>query len=194
VRPNIRVRQHTRREDGYTLLELLMAVTIAALIVGALGFSITEGYQNATTSKSSIDRSLLGNFTARYFSADVASAVYGASAIVTTSPPACGTVTQTIIDIQTGPQSVVSYAVTTEADGRKTFVRRTCTGTVSGALTLPHTDHLGTTDNNFVPSVTCTTTSNNTNDCSMKLTWATPAYVVKVNGSSWVNATTTVAP
>ena len=111
VTTGISLEQADESDAGFTLVELLMAITIMGIILVTLGFSVTEGFRNATTSKASIDRSILGNFAARYFSPDVASATYGTGSIVTTSPPACGLTGTPIIDIQTGANSAVSYAV-----------------------------------------------------------------------------------
>jgi prepilin-type N-terminal cleavage/methylation domain-containing protein len=187
-----RTAKRDRHEDGFTLIELIMAITISALILGTLSFSITEGFQNAGKTKTSIDRSLLGSFTARYFSADIASASFGPGAIVTTNPPICGVGTsRTIIDIQTSAITAVSYAMVTETNGQQTLVRRTCSGTVTGALTQIDSKHLGTTDAGLRPPMAaCASTTS----CSLLLQWTTPTYSVTVSGTRWVNATAPVAP
>ena len=99
-----------------------------------MGFAVTQGFRNASSSKTSIDRSILGNFAARYFAADVASAAFGATSIVT-NPPACGTDSGTpVIGIQTSSNSAITYGVFQEPDGRESLVRNVCSGSVSGAL------------------------------------------------------------
>jgi type II secretory pathway pseudopilin PulG len=171
-----------------TLIELLMAISIMGIILVTLGFAVTQGFRNATTTKVSIDRSILGNFAARYFAADIASTTYGSTSVVTSSPPACGAGNlQTIIDIQTGANTAVSYAILTLADGTKSLVRTSCSGSVTGTLTQLSRRHLGTTDGNLTASATCATTTS----CALTLLWTSPTYSITFSGTRWVNATTT---
>jgi prepilin-type N-terminal cleavage/methylation domain-containing protein len=189
-------------EDGFTLIELLMAIAITSIILVTMGFAVTEGFQNTTTTKTSIDRSLLGSFAARYFAADIASTTYGPASIKTptTTPAArpCGasaTAANTAVDIQTGDNTAVTYAVLTLADGRKSLARTVCSGTSTGPLTQTSRQIVGTTDASLVANAnaSCATSTS----CALTLSWATaPTYSITVNGTRWVNATTTttVAP
>jgi len=182
-----------RDEAGFTLLELLMAITLMGIILVALSLAVTQGFKNTTATKASIDRSIVTNFAARYFASDIASATYGGS-IVTATPPACGTnaAITPIIDIQTGPNTAVSYGTELETDGSKSLVRSSCSGTVTTALTLIGRRHLGTTDNTFAPTASCASATG----CTLTLSWSNPVYSITFGGTRWVNATTTttVAP
>ena len=176
----------SERDAGFTLIELLMAITLMGLILFTLGLAVSEGFQNTTTAKASIDRSILGDFAARYFAPDIASATFGSPAIATTSPPACGSGTA-FIDIQTGPNSAVSYGWTQAADGSTSLLRSSCSGSVTGALTLVSRRYLGTSLNMATPSATCATTTS----CALTLAWINPTYSITLTGTRWVNATTT---
>lgn len=179
----------TDRDAGFTLVELLMAITIMGIILVTLGFSVTQGYQNATETKASIDRAILANFAARYFAPDIASTTLAGTPIVTVNPPQCGTDAIPVIDIQTSDNTAVSYGIES-ADGGESLVRSTCSGSVTGTLNLVSQRHLGTTDPTLTvtPSDACTTT---TTSCSLRLDWHNPDYSITVSGTRWVNATTT---
>jgi prepilin-type N-terminal cleavage/methylation domain-containing protein len=189
MKTNTDPKPESERDGGFTLVELLMAITIMGIILVTLGFSVTEGFRNATQSKASIDRSILSTFAARYFAPDIASTTFGATSIVTTNPPACGVDATSVIDIQTSANTAVSYGYET-AGGSRSLVRSTCSGNVTGSLTLIAQKHLGTTDASLTPTATCATTTS----CSLTLTWHNPDYSITVSGARWVNATTTTAP
>jgi prepilin-type N-terminal cleavage/methylation domain-containing protein len=182
-----------RPDAGFTLIELLMTISIMSLLLVTLGLSVTEGFQNTTTTKASIDRSILGNFAARYFAPDVASAAFGDASIVTTNPLACGTGTP-IVDIQTSAATAVSYATVTEVGGRISLVRTVCSGTVATALALTSRQHLGTTDSSLTVTPASTCSVPGSTSCSLSLSWNNPSYSISVSGTRWVNSTTTVAP
>jgi hypothetical protein len=184
------------------MIELLVAIALTALILTTLSFAVSEGFRNTTTTKNSIDRSILGNFVARYFSADVASAVFGedpaagtpAIKTSTTTPAArsCHSGLPSSIDIQTSATTAVTYTVVTGTDGSKSLIRSVCSGTPTGPLSETQSFHLGTTDNTFqgvTPDPSCSAAGSTS--CAMALSWNNPGYSITVSGTRWVNATTT---
>jgi hypothetical protein len=72
------------------------------------------------------------------------------------------------------------------ANGQVSLFRTTCSGTIATSLTQTSQRLIGTADP-FTATALCGTTSS----CSMTLSWANPAYSVTLNGTRWVNATTT---
>ena len=191
-------------ERGVTMIELLIAVAITALILTTLSFAVSEGFRNTTTTKASIDRSILGDFVARYFAADVASAVFGedpaqgsvAIKTPTTTPAArsCYSGLPSRIDIQTSATTAVTYTVVTGTNGDESLIRSVCSGTLTGPLTQTQAFHLGTTDSTLQPvrpTASCSATGSTS--CALTLSWNNPIYSITVSGTRWVNATTTTS-
>jgi prepilin-type N-terminal cleavage/methylation domain-containing protein len=116
------------REDGFTLVELLIAIVIAGIVLSTVTLAVAQGFQETTKTKRRVDTSNLADFTARYFAADVAESS-------STQPGApCG-VAPTVLDIAEPDGNRVSYAVTT--DGTVTTLeRRSCDSTTTSVKRL----------------------------------------------------------
>jgi Tfp pilus assembly protein PilE len=152
----------TNDENGFTLIEVISAVAITMILLVGVGFAVTESLTSGTSSRHTVDRSVVGDLAARYFGADVASST--ALPTVPGSTPSCGTTVPTAIAMTVDASTTVWYYVS--GAGPSTLFRRSCTGS-----TLFAQQSLGTTGDALVATASCPVGGN---ACTLALTWAAP--------------------
>lgn len=116
-----------RAEDGITLVEIVVSIAILGIILTTVSLAVTEGYRTTGEARGSLDRSNLSDFSARWYTPDVA------GAIAVGLPPAvvaCGAGT-TALELTTGTGDRIQYAMVTDGDGSTAFVRRVCASPVA---------------------------------------------------------------
>jgi prepilin-type N-terminal cleavage/methylation domain-containing protein len=119
-----------RRQDGFTLVELLVAIAILAVIAAPLSMGLITGlrFLGRTDEKFNDSRSSL--ISAAYFASDVA----GANTIVKTDPTACGGGTAVVSfdssDASAGFGAAVnieaSYVYDSSVSTNKRLLRKVC--------------------------------------------------------------------
>jgi prepilin-type N-terminal cleavage/methylation domain-containing protein len=176
------------REEGFTLPELLMSITILGLIIAPL----TLGFITGLRAVGKTDQKFTDSRGALISAADFASDVGNANVVRTTTsapPAACGSggtalvtfawsdATKEIVDLDSNANRVTYYYDATDPANRK-LIRRICKGTSSASQSTMAVA-LGTTQ----PSVTCYNPG-------------APTTAVACNGSGvrWVKMGVTLAP
>lgn len=102
-----------RANRGFTLVELLIVLTIMPLVVGAMGLALSSIF----SLQPSVNNRLADTNDAQVVSANYEKDVQSATEFTTTSSPQCGIGTQ-ILGLQLGlDQSFVSYAVIPSGSG-----------------------------------------------------------------------------
>ena len=131
------LRSRFRREDGVSLIELLIAITITGIIMGPIGFAFYFGLHTTTDTQNSLLESNKADLLASYFTPDVQNAVTVSAKTLLNNPvesaAACGTGAQGVLLLLTtdaGGASSVSYWRGTGTEQRMLF-RRTCTSGVA---------------------------------------------------------------
>jgi prepilin-type N-terminal cleavage/methylation domain-containing protein len=139
-------------EGGFTLVELLISVTVLGILMSSVAGVMTVTMKSASTANTRLTESNDLRRAATYFAADV----QGAKSVATATTPKCGTgvlkvvveflgqdVADTTLAITT---TVVSYVLlpVTDSDGtRQELRRRLCTATTATPtypLTVPSSD------------------------------------------------------
>lgn len=134
-------------ESGFTLVELLVAITILGIIMGAIGAMIATAFRTTTTVSDELNASRGPKLVARYWPADVENAVAvqpggggcGGTAVVTfqmASVPDPGTTEPTTA--ASDADTTVTYAVV--ADGGRQQLRRFVCGTSDTSTVVPDLD------------------------------------------------------
>ena len=132
-----------RDESGFTLPELLVAIVIEALIVGALGMAFVSILNGSTSVNQSLSRSGDARIVAQYIISDASNSsgpevsLTDVTSCADPSPPVAGAVTPvvrfnwttTASDASTTSETVIYYLV------GSTLLRRECTG---GVLASDH--------------------------------------------------------
>ena len=145
VHPVAAARRATRRrieghdEAGFTLIELIITITILPIVVGAISVAVLSGFNLQGSASSRLSDSNDELVSASVFNKDVQSA----QEIETATTPACGTSGQTQIvglewglDADGSYQTVVSYV--TSQDGTKTLlIRQICSAPPSPPSATP---------------------------------------------------------
>ncbi len=168
------------QDGGFTLIEVILSVSIASLILVGMGYSITESFTNSTTTKRSVDRVTLNSITARYFSADIASSTSAPTPhTALNANPSCGP-GKSLIDIPMGTTTIY-YVVVGLSSGPNTLSRRTC----NGPLTASQQQLGGTTDGfKVAPLGTTGAACNALNGvCSLTIAWKSPTSSFTVTGT-----------
>ena len=172
-----------RRDEGFTLVELLIVVTIVPIIIGALATGLLAMFTLQSSVSSRLSNTGEAQVVAANFRIDVQSAAY-----VTTDPgstPQCGTGNQ-LLGLEWNPapgggfQTIVSYvSVPVVSGGTTTYslVRMYCTG---GSLTPVSST---TISSNLVssqppPTVTCSASAAS---CNSAGAWITTQSVTGVS-------------
>jgi prepilin-type N-terminal cleavage/methylation domain-containing protein len=162
-------------EHGFTLLEVVFAITITSIVIVAVGFSVTESLRNGTSARTTVDRSAIGSVAASYFASDVASST-SATPVTNGSSPECGSPVPTAMTIKVAfpsspspflspPISSISYFVS--GTFPTTLFRRLCNGN-----SLVRQVEVGRTSD--VMTATASACDDTTGECTLTLSWATP--------------------
>jgi prepilin-type N-terminal cleavage/methylation domain-containing protein len=139
-------------DDGFTLVELLISVTVLGIVMSAVAGVMTVTITSAATANTRLTESNDLRRAATYFAADV----QGATSVAVATTPRCGTgAAEVVVEFlgqdfaDAGPAittTVVSYVLrpVTDSDGtRQELHRLTCTAataTPTYPLTAPTTD------------------------------------------------------
>lgn len=171
-----------RRQDGLTLVELLVAIAILAVIAAPLSMGLITGlrFLGRTDEKFNDSRSSL--ISAAYFASDVA----GANTIVKTDPTACGGGTAVVSfdssDASAGFGAAVnieaSYVYDSSVSTNKRLLRKVC---VSGGAA---TQSVAAVSLNVSPVVTCYDAGNVVNSTCAGANWVKMLVTQKPNTKS----------
>lgn len=135
-------------EGGFTLLEILIAVSVLGLILVTLTVAVMMGFRNNARAEATTDRSNLVSFTTRLFNRDVASAT-----AAPTVGAGCGTPTPAVNIPLEGGTSAAYVVVTTSSPPRSALVRRVCNG-----ATVVSSEEIGATKWALTATASCTDT------------------------------------
>lgn len=129
-----RLGTRARNDSGFTLVELLVAMAVLAVVIPVLVLGVRVVFRSSATAADVTSEAAKRAVLSTYFTTDVASATS-----VTQAGPACAplrgaTSTATAVVTLTGPAGAVSYVLAPESlksDGSRTraLVRLDCTRT-----------------------------------------------------------------
>jgi prepilin-type N-terminal cleavage/methylation domain-containing protein len=163
------MQRRTHKDHGFTLPELLVAVTVLGIIILPLAASMIVGFRTTGDAQQRLVEARGEQLTANYFPSDVASA----DSIVPSDSSPCGGSGPTVVvsfdwadDVS--PTNEVSYVVPT---GSTDMYRKTCRGGVLKTTNLLASGIAST------PTVTCSPNA----DC----TAATSATITVAGQSGW---------
>jgi prepilin-type N-terminal cleavage/methylation domain-containing protein len=129
-------RRH-RAERGFTLLELLVVITVLPLVVGAIAIALLSVFKLQTTVSSRIS----GSGNAQIVSSNFVRDVQSAALLTTESAPQCGTSGTEVLGLSwSASQTVVAYVELPEGTGNSLF-RRVCvngSATPSSSVVVSH--------------------------------------------------------
>jgi prepilin-type N-terminal cleavage/methylation domain-containing protein len=154
-----------RGDDGFTLVELLVSITLLGIVAPVMVGAIVLGLKTTAATTAQLNASHARQELAAFFTTDVQSAVTIADETSTDSTT-CLSAGETLVgrlswtDVNstgTSTARVVSYAIGTVA-GDKQLVRHACTGGVMSTVTLVHNVVTGNLD--------CTSTTFATAACA----------------------------
>jgi len=108
-----------RNERGFTVIELIVSITILAVIGAALTESIIIGLRTTDNTSTNLGASSDAGLLASYFGSDAQSSS-------STTGPACGSGGVTVVNLSwTDPRSADAYVISYSVDGGD-LVRRVC--------------------------------------------------------------------
>jgi prepilin-type N-terminal cleavage/methylation domain-containing protein len=131
------------REAGFTLLELIVAITIMGIIILPLTLAMVTGLTTTIDAQQRLSASRSPLFTSAFFSRDAQSAAKGGIDNNPSNPPGCGTGTNVISFTwkTTAPAAVHNYAASYSLHGSgasQTMTRTFCdNGSTSTATLAP---------------------------------------------------------
>lgn len=197
--------RRTRRSDGgFTLVELLVAITILGIIMGAIGAMIATAFRTSSTVSDELNASRGPKLVARYWPADVENAVdvqpgaggCGSGAAVVTFRIASvadpGAAEPTAAPGDT-PDTTATWAVVPYR-GRDQLVRFVCGSQQDSSVVVPE---LGSPEPEVVRSSTDPdrwTIKVSVPDAATDNSQTRKQFAFEVGGSRQVTTTTTVAP
>ncbi len=120
-------RRRLARDEGFSLIELLLVIVIVPIVIGSMALAIISALQQQTTVSNRLADSSDSQLTSALYVRDVQSATMVTTSGSATSPVPCGSGTTFLLGLNwnkpSGGQNVVSYWVTS---GK--LVRNSCTG------------------------------------------------------------------
>ena len=125
-----------RRDDrGFTLIEVLMAITILGLITGALGTALIVALRNLDATQTRMAESHDAQMASAYVVTDVQSAT-----AITTTQPKCGATTSPVAVLAWSDQGIANVAtyVLETAAGERRLRRTYAVGTSSNDVIVAH--------------------------------------------------------
>lgn len=125
----------TRDDHGFTLIEMLMAIAILGIIVGALGTALIVALKNLDATQTRMAESHDAQMASAYVVTDVQSATG-----ITTTQPKCGTTTSPVAVLSwsdQGTANVATYVLET-AGGERRLRRTYVVGTSSNDVIVAH--------------------------------------------------------
>ena len=173
------------RDDGFTLVELLVCVTILTVIMPAIGMAILAGLKGSGQNGTRLAESHSAQQATALFSADVMSATSFQTGVTSCGPSALiamawndPTFAGGVLDPSAGAKSV-TYAVATTAAGETQLKRYSCTSSGQVVAVVAH--------NLLTATVSC-----DVSPCSSATLAKTVNLVVKVSGAATDKLSTTV--
>lgn len=165
------------QNQGFTLVELLIVITILPIVVGAVSVGLLSVFKLHTGVSNRITDSANSQILSAYFVKDVQSAEQ-----LTTQPtstPGCGSGTQLLGISWNSSQTLVSYIISPNASGSGatySLVRQKCTlGNSTPTSNITLINDIGSSQ--APPEVTCSTTALS---CAASTNWISAAGVSAV--------------
>jgi prepilin-type N-terminal cleavage/methylation domain-containing protein len=178
-----------RRDDGFTLVELLVAIAILAIIAAPLALGFITGLRFVGHSDEKLTDSRSSLISAAYFADDVANA----NTVVPGDTAACGGGTAIVSfdwsDATAGvgapANNEASYVFDSSDPANKRLLRKYCAGGGSATQSVAAVS-LGST-----PVVTCYSAGNAVNPTCVGATWVKMVVTQKANTATPDNPTPT---
>lgn len=125
-----------RRDDGFTLIELVVSIAILGIVVVAMSAAFTVAFASNRETEERLDGSQPLQFASTWFASDVASA----NDVKVNTAASCGTGTALVLisnrDIVTPPTAAptgtppvtltIEYVLQSPVNGERTLLRRAC--------------------------------------------------------------------
>lgn len=170
----VRMSKYQKQDSGFTLVELLIVVTILPMVVGAISVGLLSVFSLHTNVSNRISDSANSQILSAYFVKDVQSA----DQITTqqSSSPQCGIGTQLMGLSWNSSQTVISYIMSSGTNGTTTtysLVRQKCTAgnsTPISSITLIS----DIASSQSPPSIACSSTAQS---CAASTSWISTAGV-----------------
>jgi prepilin-type N-terminal cleavage/methylation domain-containing protein len=144
-----------RADDGFTMVELILAIAITSIIILVIGNAAIIGWKTTNGTEERLAASNEAQIATSFFVSDVQSATTVVNNEATCPAPGGGSVLALKwTDSDTGPTHVAGYAVQGTGSNR-TLIRYSCKdGVAQGTVPIVHS--IGSVD----PSLTCAPVAN----------------------------------
>lgn len=163
-----------KQDHGFTLVELLIVITILPIVVGAISVGLLSVFSLHTNVSNRISDSANSQILSAYFIKDVQSADQVNTQ--TSSSPQCGTGTQLLGLTWNSSQTIISYIISSGTNGTTTtysLVRQKCTAGNSTPVSST-TLISDIASNQPPPSIACSATAQS---CAASTSWISTAGV-----------------